>query len=112
MTPETKSDLRTAGGIIGLTAAALTVGVLLIPSPPSPKKIRFTWDMVDLIPGAAYTTEVWSSTNLTTWTLRTNTSTNFISFPADKSQEFFKIRNRLQIGTNVLFSDWARKPTL
>lgn len=93
-----------------MTAAALTVGVLLIPSPPIPKQVRIGWDANTNQPGV--TTEVWSSTNLTSWILRTNTATNRVSFPADKSAEFFKIRNKRQIGTNVHFSDWARKTTL
>ncbi len=107
------SSLRDLGiSFIILTA---TLGGLLYYSEqqlapaPLPRKITLLWDNAPATPGS-FTTEVWASTNLTTWTLRTNVAgTNAVTLFATNRQEFFKVRNR---GTNGLFSDWSRKPTL
>jgi hypothetical protein len=100
------------------TAAAVLVGSLVgllyfadvaIFNPPPPRAVTFLWDNTDNVRGS-FTKEVWSSTNLTAWQLKTNlTGTNRVTLPADKAREFFKIRNK---GTNGLSSDWSRKPTL
>lgn len=74
--------------------------------PAPPQTITLAWDNVE----TNVTTEIWSSTNLTDWTLATNVQGNRATLPQDKPQEFFKARNKLNIGgTNWLFSDWARK---
>ena len=91
------------GGILYYADQTLTV------APPAPRTVTLIWDDTSN-PRGSFATEVWASTNLTTWTLKTNIAgTNRVTLPADKAREFFKIRNR---GTNGLFSDWSRKPTL
>ena len=82
---------------------AISVGVMLVPSPPAPRKISIAWDKNDTNP--ATVTEVWTTTNLSLWTLKTNVAGSNVTLLADKPQEFFKIRNNLfgQV------SDWARK---
>ena len=115
MTADTKRDAKSALAITAAVAALVTGGVIvsdkLITAPPAQPTLTLTWDKNE--PDPNVTTEVWASTNLTTWTLRTNVAgTNRVTLPRDKQAEFFKIRNRLQIGTNAIFSDWARKRTL
>lgn len=114
MNADTKRDAKNALAITATLAALVTGGVFLSDSlvnPAPPKTVTLEWDKNDTDPNT--TTEVWSSTNLVTWSLRTNVAgTNRVTLPADKAAEFFKVRNRLQIGTNAIFSDWARKPTL
>lgn len=113
MTPDTKQDAKYALAITAALAALVTGGVIvsdkLVTAHPQPT-MTLIWDKNDTDPNT--TTEVWASTNLTTWTLRTNVSgTNRVTLSRDKQAEFFKIRNKLQIGTNAVFSDWARKTT-
>ena len=87
------------GGLLYYSQQTLTIA-------PAPRSITLIWDNPPETPGS-FTTEVWSSTNLNTWTLKTNVAgTNRVALPADKSREFFKVRNK---GTNGLFSDWSRK---
>lgn len=113
--PQTKpadNSLRDIG-LSFLTLGGLVLGGLYynpqssIGNPQS--SITLIWDDTSN-PRGSFTTEVWASTNLSTWTLKTNIAgTNRVTLPADQSREFFKIRNR---GTNGTFSDWSRKPTL
>ena len=89
----------------GILVLALGVGVsLLIPTPPTQKTITLIWDKMD--PNPATTTEIWSSTNLIFWSLKTNVAgTNRVTLPATNKQEFFKARNNLA----GQVSDWSRK---
>lgn len=91
----------------GVVIAALSAGIYftdLTPA-PTPRTITLQWDLNNSPVGL--TTEVWSSTNLTTWTLKTNVvGTNRVTLPATNRAEFFKIRTRR--GFEV--SDWARRP--
>ena len=110
--PDTDKPVRDF--VVSVTILAATLGGLLYVSEQSltvapPRRITLIWDDTSN-PRGSFTTEVWASTNLTTWTLKTNIAgTNRVTLPADQSREFFKIRNR---GTNGTFSDWSRKPTL
>ena len=87
--------------------------------------LNLTWD--DANPANSVTAEFWATTNLAGavvsntpqlagWYLKTNVpvhpGSNFIRFPQTRAAEFFVVRNRQQIGTNVLFSDWSRKTNL
>lgn len=89
----------TLGGLLYVAEKTLTVA--------PPRSITLLWDNPTNDTPGSYTTEVWSSTNLTTWALKTNIAgTNRVTLPATNRAEFFKVRNR---GTNGLFSDWSRK---
>ena len=112
-TPQTKpadSSLRDLGisfvVLIGSLGGLLYISEQSLTVSPA-RKITLEWDNpTNDVPGS-FTTEVWSSTNLTIWTLKTNVSgTNRVTLPATNRAEFFKIRNK---GTNGLFSDWSRK---
>lgn len=113
MNEETKPQDSSLGdlGVSFLALGGLVLGGIYYVSQPSltiapPPVIRLEWDNPAEVPGS-FTTEVWSSTNLTTWTLKTNIAgTNRVTLPADKPREFFKVRSK---GTNGLVSDWARK---
>lgn len=88
----------------GVGILALASSILLIPPPPAQKTITLAWDKMDSNPSTI--TEIWSSTNLISWTLKTNVAgTNHVTLPATNKQEFFKARNNL----NGQVSDWARK---
>lgn len=107
MDADTKRDAKNALAISAALAALVTGGVYvsdLLINPAPPRAVTLVWTVNETAPGVV--TEVWSSTNLTTWTLRTNVvGTNRVTLPADQPQEFFKVRNRL--GSQV--SDWSRK---
>lgn len=106
MTPDTKRQLQSTGATVAIITAALAGGVYFssqVLAPPT--RITLIWTNGETSPGT--TTEVWASTNLTSWTLATNVAgTNSVTLPADKPREFLKIRHRL----GNLVSDWARKP--
>ena len=88
----------------GVVVLAVTSSILLIPSPPAQKTITLAWDKID--PNPATTTEIWASTNLITWALKTNVAgTNHVTLPATNKQEFFKARSNLYGEV----SDWSRK---
>ncbi len=112
MNEDTKAQLKSSGALVAVIAAVTTGGVFIsqrLINPPAPT-VTLLWDTGDTSPGIV--TEVWASTDLTNWTLRTNVAgTNRVTLPRDKPQEFFKIRNRLDSTTNGIFSDWARKTT-
>jgi hypothetical protein len=92
-------------GLLALSYVSLLYVASLVIAPPHVAKIRLTWDNTTDAPGT-YSTEVWASTNLVTWTLKTNVWTNTVTLYATNRAEFFKIRNK---GTNGLTSDWSRK---
>lgn len=109
MTSDTKKQIASATALTGLVGAVLFSGVklsqLVVDNAAKPRTVTLQWDTVETDP--ATITEVWASTNLTIWTLRTNVAgTNRVTLPATNAAEYFKIRNRL--GDQV--SDWARKP--
>lgn len=52
--------------------------------------------------------QVWASTNLATWQLKTNIAGNSVEFPATLRGEFYKIRGAYSVGQMQLFTDWAR----
>jgi DNA-binding CsgD family transcriptional regulator len=58
------------------------------------------WDYTAMPQGLFF--EVWSSTNLTDWVLRTNTFEKVVVFP-QKQREFYRVRANL----NGLVSTWA-----
>lgn len=90
------------GGLLYYSQQSLTVA--------PQRTITLLWDNPTNDTPGSYTTEVWASTNLTTWTLKANVAgTNRVTLPATNRAEFFKARNK---GTNGLYSDWSRKPTL
>lgn len=60
------------------------------------------WDYDPLLPGMIF--EVWSSTNLVSWVLATNTTEKIALFPV-KTMEFYRVRARDPDTGNV--SDWA-----
>ena len=92
-------------GIVALSFVSLLYVASLV-LPPSLPRITLAWDNPPETPGS-FTTEVWASTNLVTWQLKTNVSgTNHVTLAATNRQEFFKIRTR---GTNGMVSDWSRK---
>lgn len=96
-----KSPAATLAIIAGVFVGGLYLSEQSL-APPGPT-ITLQWVKADPDPDTI--TEVWSSTNLHNWTLRTNVAgTNTVTLPRDKPQEFFKIRNRL----GDLVSDWAR----
>ena len=65
------------------------------------------WDVVEKRSGV--TTEVWTTSDFQSWQFLTNTETNTLTVPKDKSAQFFKIRNRWTNAGQVFVSDWARK---
>ena len=115
-TPEPTNDgnpvvqLGTAAAVlVGSLGGLLYFAEVAIFNPAPPRAITLLWDNTTDAPGS-FTTEVWASTNLIAWQLKTNVNgTNRVTLTADKAREFFKIRNK---GTNGLSSDWSRKPTL
>ena len=106
MTDDQKSLARTLGIIAGAGAGLYVVTTIVLPpTPPRQPAVVLMWDNT---PGLV--AEIWSSTNLVTWTLKTNVAgTNRVTLPATNLAEFFKIRSR---DTNGTVSDWARKPPL
>jgi hypothetical protein len=92
-------------GVLALSYVSLLYVASLVIPPPTVKTIRLLWDNPPEVPGTFYT-EVWASTNLVHWTLKTNVWTNRVTLYATNAAEFFKIRNK---GTNGLTSDWSRK---
>lgn len=107
MDADAKKDLRRVAGITAVVAALVTGGVyvsdqLIAPVVPT---ITLAWDNAD----TNVVTEIWASTNLIDWTLKTNVIGTTVKLPRDKPAEFFKARNKVQSGTNWLFSDWARR---
>ena len=105
LNPDTKRQLVETGVTIGIIAATLVGGVYLSERELAPRgpAITLRWQVNE--PSSGTITEVWASTNLHNWTLRTNViGTNTVTLPRDKPAEYFKIRNRL--GSQV--SDWAR----
>ena len=113
MTSEPKKDSPARDFTVSVAILVVTLGGLLyvgeqINNAPAPRSITLGWDNPPEVP-SSFTVEVWATTNLTTWTLKTNVSgTNRGTLPADKAREFFKVRSR---DTNGSFSDWSRKPT-
>lgn len=111
MTPEIK-DSTVRDFTVSVAILAVTLGGLLYFSDQSltvapQRTITLVWDNPPEVPGT-FTTEVWATTNLTTWQLKTNVAgTNRVRLPATNRAEFFKVRNK---GTNGLYSDWSRKP--
>lgn len=108
MTADAKKISGEVAATVGVTVAVFIVGLYYadnqLAARATPKSITLTWDKND--PDPATLTEVWASSNLTTWTLKTNVAgTNRVTLPATNRAEFFKIRNRL--GSQV--SDWSRK---
>ena len=101
MTNDTANQFKSVGLTVGVVAAVLTIGVITLPPPVPPKTITLAWDKNT----AEAITEVWSTTNLVDWELRTNVTGSNVTLAADKPQEFFKVRNR--VGNQV--SDWSRK---
>ena len=92
-------------GILALSYASLLYASSLVLTPSIPR-ITLSWDDPPETPGS-YLVEVWASTNLVTWQLKTNvTRTNRVTLPATNRQEFFKIRTH---GTSGLNSDWSHK---
>ncbi len=81
-----------------IRAKVRTVSVAAVIVPP--KMYGPAWDYGDMPPGLFF--EVWSSTNLTEWVLRTNTVAKAVVFPS-KQMEFYKVRANL----NGIVSDWA-----
>lgn len=77
------------------------------------RTVRWT-EPADSVPGDII--EVWSTVNLSTWTLKTNVpalvkfqaATNSATF-IELSREFFICRTRRQFGTNVFYSRWNDK---
>lgn len=65
------------------------------------KRMGCEWDYDALEPGMMF--EVWSSTNLVSWVLATNTTEKIALFPV-KQMEFYKVRAKDEHG---LVSDWA-----
>lgn len=110
-----KGDLKSVAAISVFTAAALAIGVLVTPSKLIVRTRSIQWtEPADTLPGDV--TEIWSSTNLQSWQLKSNVPclvqfrevTNGATFPELRA-EFFIARNRRQIGTNVIFSGWNVK---
>jgi hypothetical protein len=91
-------------GVLALSYVSLLYVASLV-IPPPPPVIRLAWTNPPEAPGTYYT-EVWASTNLVHWTLKTNVWTNRVTLFATNRAEFFKIRNK---GTNGQVSDWSRK---
>ena len=103
MTDDQKSLARTLG-IIAVAGAGLYVvtTIVLPPPPPRTPAVVLMWDNA---PGLV--AEIWSSTNLVTWTLKTNVAgTNRVTLPATNRQEFFKIRSR---DTRGIVSEWSTR---
>jgi len=92
-------------GLVALSYVSLLYVASLVIAPTSVKTIRLLWDNPPEPPGTVFT-EVWASTNLVNWTLKTNVWTNTVTLPATNRAEFFKVRNR---STNGQVSDWSRK---
>jgi len=92
-------------GLLALSYVSLLYVASLVIAPPTVKTIRLLWDNPVEPPGTVFT-EVWASTNLVTWTLKTNVWTNTVTLYATNQAEFYKVRNR---GTNGQVSDWSRK---
>ncbi len=91
----------------GIVGAVFFTGVKLSQTAvgKAARTVTLSWDVNEPTPGTI--TEVWSSPDLKSRTLKTNVvGTNRVTFPCDQPAEFFKVRNR--IGEQV--SDWARKP--
>lgn len=101
MTDDATKQLKSVGLTVAIIGAVLTLGVITLPPPVPPKTITLAWDKNT----AEAITEVWSTTNLVDWELRTNVTGSNVTLAADKPQEFFKVRNR--VGNQV--SDWSRK---
>ena len=109
MTADQKSLAKTFGAIAaGIIAVGIITQQTLVVT-PAPRSITLGWtNATNNATGTV--TEIWSSTNLVNWTLKTNVAgTNHVTLPATNRAEFFKIRSR---DTNGTVSDWARKPTL
>jgi len=100
LTSEAKALMWDAAKPVGITVVALALGVMLAPDAIRPIKVTIAWDK-----NADAITEVWASTNLVTWYLKSNVVGSVATFPADLAQEFYKVRNSNQFGV----SDWARK---
>ena len=106
MTEDQKSLAKTFAAIAaGIIAVGIITQQTLVVT-PAPRSITLGWtNSNNNAPGTV--TEVWSSTNLVTWTLKTNVAgTNHVTLPATNRAEFFKIRSR---ATNGLVSEWSRK---
>ena len=106
MTDDQKSLAKTFGAIAaGIIAVGIITQQTLVVT-PAPRSVTLGWtNATNNAPGTV--TEVWSSTNLVNWTLKTNVAgTNHVTFLATNRQEFFKIRSR---ATNGLVSEWSRK---
>lgn len=102
-----KRTLREVGATVGIIAAA---GAVLYTATnailPAPKTVTLHWDVNN--PLGTVETEVWTSTNLATWTLYATVAGSNLTVPATNPAAFFKVRNR-DVFTGEL-SDWARKP--
>jgi hypothetical protein len=93
-------------GLLALSFTSLLYLSSLVIPPVILPRITLAWDNPPETPGS-YSVEVWASTNLVTWQLKTNVSgTNHVTLAATNRQEFFKIRTR---GTNGQNSDWSHK---
>ena len=78
-----------------LTSACLFLTPLLAGN------ITLSWTTPYISNTNAYT-EIWSSTNLIDWSLKTSVvKTNSITLPANNQSEFFKLRTRIQTIYNV-----------
>jgi len=102
-----------------LTEARQTLALRSSAAPPPPAIVAtlLRWTVP---PGntSDTTTEVWASTNLTLWTIRTNvTGTNAVRIPHNGPREFYKTRSRFtftitnaagRIFTNDVFSEFTR----
>lgn len=114
---QVKSDLKSVAAISIFTAAALVVGVNLTPKNLAVPIRSIQWtEPADSLPGDV--TEIWSSTNLQSWQLKSNVPclvkfqavTNGAAFPELRA-EYFIARTRRQIGTNAIYSPWNVKTT-
>ncbi len=92
---ESKPQVAAFAAIRGKVRTATVAQVVEVPKMHGP-----AWDYGEMPPGLVF--EVWSSTNLTNWVLRTNTVAKSVVFPS-KQMEFYKVRANL----NGIVSDWA-----
>lgn len=100
--PVPTSRVETVGRA-NATAKIAASAVIVSPAP----SVAVRWQLPEFA-GPMFT-EVWASTNLATWQLKTNIAGNAVAFPATMRGEFYKIRCGYSVGNLMLFTDWARR---
>ncbi len=94
--PAPKPQVAAFAAIRGKVRVATVQEVVSLPT----RQYGPAWDYGEIPDGLTF--EVWSSTNLTDWVLRTNTVEKSVVF-SQVPKEFYKVRANL----NGIVSDWA-----